>query len=145
MLRTRTVKQGFVRVLQVPQVGITLEIGFKAAQRLKTTRRLIFKTANMRGEQSVQCEFRALPFSERSSLVQEGKLIRSKPESAVSRTPSAVMRYFTTVPLFNQPQTTVGVCSTSRSHLNPIPFASEITKAKLTPEIWDAAGTWSGV
>ena len=68
------VKQGFVRVLQVPQIGIALEIGFKIVQRLKTARRLIFKIANMWGKQSVQCEVGALVFSERGSLVQHGKV-----------------------------------------------------------------------
>jgi hypothetical protein len=68
------IKQGFVRVLQVPQIGIPLEIGFKVAQRLKTACRLIFKIANMWWEQSVQGEVGALAFSERGSFVQHGKV-----------------------------------------------------------------------
>src|ERR1019366_7523374 len=68
------VKQGVVRVLQVPQIGIAPKISFTLAQRLQTPRRLVFKIANMRRQQSVEGEVGALRLRERSSLVEHGKV-----------------------------------------------------------------------
>ncbi len=68
------VKQGFVRVLQVPQVGIASEISLTIVQRLKTPLRLIFEIADMRRQQPVQRKVGAFIFSERRSLVQHGKI-----------------------------------------------------------------------
>ena len=66
----QAVKQGFICVLQVAQVGVALVPGFEVTQHLKTACRLIFKIANMWGKQSMQGEVRAFHFRERSSLVE---------------------------------------------------------------------------